>query len=91
MTTTQPLKVGDRFTKRDRRNYTENGEKRTHRLELLCEVVRTHEVGFEWRTVDVMHEEGRPTSFAAFVAGKGQTAWFGWEAARSRGDVALVF
>lgn len=90
--TTHPttLKVSDRFTKKSSRRYTEDGERRVHCLTLLCEVTSVNSVGFEWRTVEVLTEENRPTTFEAFVPFEGSTAWFGWEAALTRGDVARV-
>jgi hypothetical protein len=84
------LNTADRFTKKGAHRYTENGERRIHRMELLCEVTSVNAVGFSWRTVEVLSEDERPTTFDAFVPVGGDTAWFGWEAALGRGDVQKV-
>lgn len=87
---TTALKIADRFTKNSRSRYTENGERRTHSLQLLCEVTSINAVGFSWRVIEVLSEEDRPTTFEAFVPTGGDTAWFGWDAALGRGDVQKV-
>lgn len=84
------MNITDRFTRKTSRPYTESGEKRQHEVELLCEVVSTDEVGFSWKTLEVLSETNRPTEFNGFIPEKGETAWFGWEAALGRGDVRKV-
>lgn len=84
------MNPADRFILKTIRRYTENGERRQHEIELLCEVVSTGEVGFAWKTVEVISEKARPTAFAGHTPEKGEIAWFGWEAALGRGDVRKV-
>ena len=84
------MQVGDRFTSTSDRRFTEDGVRRMHHLDLLCEVVSTDAVGFAWNVVEVLNEENRPTTFAPFVPTAGTTAWFGWAAAVERGDVQRV-
>lgn len=81
------IRVGDRFTETDMRPYTEGGERRTHVYTLVYEVVSTDEVGFKYRTVEVVAEEGRP-AFGGTPVG-GSMAWFGLDAALTQGRITI--
>lgn len=97
------LTVSDRFTKKDSSGWMDaDGNRQRHEYTILCEVVSTNAVGFEWRRLEVLEESNRPTTAelatvkgvtpteGAFIATKGRTAWFGWEAAVNRGDAERV-
>lgn len=92
MTPTQKPAAGSRFTKVTRNRYrVADGSYRHHEFVLLCEVVAVDARGFEYAVVEVLEESGRPEGFPTRQAPtRGEMAWFGWDAAVSRGDVRPV-
>lgn len=90
MSTRQLPAVGDRFTRRDRRTYTENGARGEHAYEIVGEIVDVTADALSWRRVEVLAETGRPTTFAPFLPEKGDFAAFGWFAAIDRGDITTI-
>jgi hypothetical protein len=84
------IQPGTRFTHRHERRYTEDGERRTFSQTVLAEVVSTDAGGFEWRVVEVVSETDRPGFDRSSRPTGGTMAWFGWDAAVARGDVAVV-
>jgi len=95
MNATAALQVNDRFTKRADRTYRVDGQRRTHGLLLLCEVTGlvdgTYTTGgFTYRVVEVLEETNRPDFDGVYTPAEGTISWFGWDAAKGRGDVTTV-
>lgn len=81
------LDVGDRFVRTDDRSYTdEAGRSGTHHTEVEYEVTSTDVNGFEANAVRVVAESGRPDFVNSFDPVGTSVAWFGWEAALTRGS-----
>lgn len=84
------LEIGTRFTNRNSRTWRDDaGTRHTHSYTLECKVTGTTEFGFTWELLAVIDETDRPEE-GAFVPEKGSLAWFGWNAALNRGDVAAI-
>lgn len=82
--------VGTRFTKTDSRGWRdESNTRHRHTYTLECRVTAITKMGFTWELLAVLDESDRPET-GAFLPEQGEIAWFGWEAARDRGDVAVI-
>lgn len=87
---TNTLTVGTRFTKTHSRPWRDaDGVRHYHAYTLECRVTALSESEFSWELLAVLDETDRPEA-GAFVPEHGKMAWFGWEAALERGDVAVI-
>lgn len=84
---TAPLSIGDQFVATDSRKYTDrDGTSGIHQTSVLMEVTAITDQSFDYRSVEVLHEAGRP-SFSEGPSHGGTMAWFGLDNAIAKGRV----